>query len=102
MASKRKTVVVNAPATQRAEHLRHETAIQMIGLLYYAAALCALTAGVTVAVLTRGEDTIRVTIMFGLLFIGFGYSGWLVRRLDTRARYTASLMAVIALMALPM
>jgi hypothetical protein len=102
MASKRKKIIaVTAPATQRAEHLRHETAIQMVGLLYFAAALGALAAGVTVAVLTHDEDTIRVAILFGLLSIGFGYSGWLLRRLDTRARYTASLLAVIALMALP-
>jgi hypothetical protein len=101
MAKKRKTIAVTDSAAVRAEHLRHETAIQMIGLLYFTAAVCLLAAGVTVAVLTHGEEAVRVSIMFGLLAVGFGYSGWLLRRLDTRARYTASLMAVIALMALP-
>jgi len=86
----------------RAEHLRHETAIITVGLLYYAAAGLLAAAAIASLVMTNGtEAAVRFASLLGLLAAGFGFAGYLLRLLDMRARYAASMMAVLGMLAVP-
>ncbi|MFA6960496.1 MAG: hypothetical protein WC205_07090 [Opitutaceae bacterium] len=86
--------------TIRSEHLRHETTINMIGQLYYVGAAFLVIAAV-VSVVQKHETAGQFAIMLGLLAAGFAFAGYMLRRLDARARYCATLMAVLGLVAFP-
>lgn len=73
----------------------------MVGLLYYVAACALPVAGAIIAFLRRDADGFRVGIMFALLAAGFGFAGYLIRKLDARARYAGSIMSVLGMFALP-
>ena len=86
----------------REENLRHETAITLVGMLYYVAAGMLIAAAITSLAMTKGTAAaVRFASMLGLLAAGFGFSGYLLRRLDMRARYAASMMAVLGMLAVP-
>ncbi|HTJ79787.1 MAG TPA: hypothetical protein VL357_12400 [Rariglobus sp.] len=88
--------------TTRSEHLRHETTILMVGMLYYVAAGMMMAAAVASLVLKNGtEAAVRFASLMGLLAAGYGFAGYLLRRLDARARYAASMMAVLGMLAVP-
>lgn len=101
MASKKTKSAVIDNAAQRAEHLRHETAILMMGRLYYVAGGCLLLAAIATVVLRQTGEGLRIASFFAMLAAGHAFAAYLLRRLDARARYSASLMAVLGLMAIP-
>ncbi|MDF3057323.1 MAG: hypothetical protein K0R17_1538 [Rariglobus sp.] len=73
----------------------------MIGLLYYAAAGLLAVAAIAGVAMKGFEAGGRFMSLLGLLAAGYGFAGYLLRRLDARARYSATLMAVLGLVALP-
>lgn len=88
-------------AAERAEHLHHETAVRTAGLLFYVAGGALAIAAVAVIALRSGEAAVRSMSTFGLLAGGYAFAGLLLRRLDARARYAATLMGVLGLLAMP-
>lgn len=89
-----------APDTLRAVHLRHETAIRGAGLLYFVGAGFLVLAACA-AVAARGQAGGRFLPLALMLAAGYGYAGFLLRRLDARARYAATLMGGLGLLAFP-
>ncbi len=86
----------------RAENLRHETALLMVGTLYYAAAGLLLAAAIASVAIKGGTPAaVRFASLVALLAAGFGFAGYLLHRLDMRARYSASMMAVLGMLAVP-
>lgn len=87
-----------APDELRADHLRHETALRMVGTLYYVGAALLVAGAVALAIKGGGSRTICGLAM---LAAGFGAAGYLLRKLDFRARILGSFMALAGLAALP-
>lgn len=101
MAPKRTKSVAIDDSALRAAHLHHETILVTMGRLYYAAGACLLLAGITIAVLRQNGEGLRIASVFAMLAAGHAFAGHLLRRLDARARFSASVMAVVALFAVP-
>ena len=101
MASHKSQSAIVDNAAVRAEHLRHETALLMMGRLYHVAAACLLIAAVVIVVLRQTSEGVRIASVFGMLAAGHAFAAYLVLRLDARARFSASVMALTGLLALP-
>ncbi len=87
--------------TLRAGHLRHETSLRMFGLLYYiASGLLGVTA-IACVVIKGSMVAGRFGAMLAMVAAGHGLAGFHLRRFDARGRYSATLMAVLGLVALP-
>lgn len=101
MASKKtKSVVVDHSAV-RAAHLHQETILLMMGRLYYVAGASLLLAAIAIAALRQNGEGLRIASVFAMLAAGHAFAGHLLRRLDARARFSASVMALVGLFAIP-
>jgi hypothetical protein len=95
----------NAPAasdveTKRSTLLHHETSILLIGILHYAAAGMLAAAAVALVVI-NGQPGMRFAALLGLLACGYALAGFMLRNLDARARYSATIMAALGMFAMP-
>jgi tellurite resistance protein TehA-like permease len=100
-ANKTEPSVFEDTTTVRAEHLHHETKILLMGRLYYVAGASLLLAAVTIMVLRQTGEGLRIASFFGMLAAGHAFAAYLLLRLDARARFSASAMALVGLLAIP-
>ena len=88
----------------RRQHLTHEASVQSIGLLYYLGMLGLVAAGLasTVAPAETSRSENLITGAFLIIFAGiYLMVGRWLRRLDSKGRTPATILAAIGLLAFP-
>lgn len=88
-------------AALRAEHLHHETILLTMGRLYLVAGAALFLAAIMIVALRQTGEGLRVASVFAMLAAGHAFAGLHLRGLDARARFSASVMAVLGLLAFP-
>ncbi len=101
MSSKKNRPAAIDPSAVRAAHLHHETTVLMMGRLYYVAAACLLITAITIVVMRQNGEGLRIASFFGMLAAGHAFAANMLLKLDARARFSASVMALVGLFAIP-
>ena len=90
----------------RQAHIRRETSLRSIGILYWLGAIMMILGGVAMMVATVTEQAGQgVALAFGaiylLLGLGFGFVGWGYRELHPWVRWPGGLVSTLGLLAFP-
>jgi uncharacterized membrane-anchored protein len=89
----------------RRAHLTHETNVRSFGSLWVLGAVLQWPGAIAMIALGIANQHERNSVVTGIILLivsgVFGWSGWLLRRLDRRARVPATAISVIGLLGFP-